>query len=235
MNELIFILSMLFFLGAVIVAYKFFGKTALFVFIVFATILANLEVTKSVNLFGFATTLGNTMYAIIFLCTDIISEKYGKKEAQKSVYLGLGVTFLWLIGTQVALLFEPNDQDFVQSSMEVIFGFMPRIAIASFAAYGVSQSVDVFLYHKIWDKTDKLWIRNNGSTFVSQLIDSIIFVSIAFIGTYEFNIVVSIFFTTYLFKVIVAFIDTPFMYLARKIKPIEEMNLNKEVQQEVNS
>lgn len=222
MNEILFILSMFFFLGAVLVTYKIFGKTALFIFIIFATILANIEVTKSVDLFGFATTLGNTMYAIIFLCTDILSEKYGKKEAKKSVYLGLTVTILWLIGTQITLLFQPNDSDFVNGSLEVIFGLIPRISLASLVAYGVSQSIDVFLYHKIWDKTDKLWLRNNGSTCLSQLIDTAIFVTIAFIGQFEFSIFISIFFTTYLFKLIVAFADTPFIYLAKKIKPLDE-------------
>ncbi len=224
MNEILFIFSMFFFLGAVMVSYKFFGKTALFVFIIFATILANIEVTKSVNIFGLSTTLGNSMYAIIFLCTDILSEKYGKKEAKKSVYLGLMVTILWLVGTQVSILFRPNDSDFVHDSLAVIFGLVPRISIASLAAYGVSQSIDVFLYHKIWDKTDKLWLRNNGSTCISQLIDTLIFVSIAFIGQFEFSVLISIFLTTYLFKVLVAFADTPFMYLAKKIKPFDEDN-----------
>lgn len=90
----------------------------------------------------------------------------------------------------------------------------------------LSQSVDVAIYHFIWDKcghTKKyLWLRNNGSTLISQLVDTVVFTTLAFWGSYPTDVFFSILFTTYLFKVIVALLDTPFAYLARKISPIEE-------------
>ncbi len=224
MNDLIFILSMFFFLGGVLLTYKIFGKIGLFVFIAFATILANIQVLKTVEIFGLTTTAGCVMYASTFLCTDILSEKYGRKTAKKSVYLGLIVSVLWLVGTQVTIWFNPSEFDWADESIRSVFFLVPRITIASLIAYAVSQSVDVFMYHKIWSKTDKLWLRNNGSTFVSQLIDSIIFFTLAFAFAdgYTFSIILSLIFTTYLFKIIVAFIDTPFIYLAKKIKPLDE-------------
>ena len=83
-----------------------------------------------------------------------------------------------------------------------------------------------FIYHLIWKKSGNdsrfLWLRNNGSTCLSQLADTIVFTTLAFWGVYETGVFISILVTTYLFKVIVAFMDTPFIYLARKINPIDE-------------
>ena len=67
-----------------------------------------------------------------------------------------------------------------------------------------------------------MWLRNNGSTLTSQAIDTILFTSIAFWGVYPPKVFLSILISTYLFKAVVAILDTPFMYLARKIKPIKE-------------
>jgi uncharacterized integral membrane protein (TIGR00697 family) len=131
---------------------------------------------------------------------------------------------------QLALVFEPNAYDFAQGSLETIFGFLPRLALGSLLAYAVSQTFDVYFFQKIKEQKpgDKyLWLRNNGSTVVSQLIDSIIFVPIAFAPIMLFGaeglpweVVWEIFITTYLIKVIVAFLDTPFVYLIKKIQPI---------------
>ena len=86
--------------------------------------------------------------------------------------------------------------------------------------------MDVFLYHLIWKKTGEnrsmLWLRNNGSTLISQAVDTVLFVFLAFWGTYPTDVFVSVLVTTYLFKAIVALVDTPFVYIARVIKPIEK-------------
>ena len=82
------------------------------------------------------------------------------------------------------------------------------------------------LYHAIWNRTGNgrggLWIRNNGSTLTSQAVDTVIFTTLAFWGVYPAQVFFSILLTTYLFKAVVALLDTPFMYLARSITPIEE-------------
>lgn len=225
MNEILFILSVLFFLGSVIVLYRLFGRNGLYVFTAFATILANIQVCKTVDLFGFSTTAGNVLYASTFLVTDILSEKYGKKAAGKAVAYGLSVTVLWIIGTQLTLKFTPNANDYISSSLETVFGLVPRIAAASFIGYIASQSVDVFLYHYIWEKTggnDRLlWVRNNFSTLTSQAVDTVVFTVLAFWGAYPKPVFISILLTTYVFKAAVAIMDTPFIYIARKIQPKE--------------
>lgn len=225
-NELIFIITVLIYLGSVLLLYKFFGKNGLFAFAIFGTLLGNIAVCKCVDLFGLSTTAGNVLYASTFLVTDILSEKYGKKEAHKAVMYSFSIMLLWLLGTQLILLFTPNANDYINESLKVVFGLVPRITIASLVGFICSQNIDVVLYHFIWRKTgdnkSKLWLRNNGSTLISQLIDTVIFAFLAFFGTYPTNVFVSILVTTYLFKAIVALVDTPFIYIARKIKPREE-------------
>ena len=225
-NELIFILTIFIYLGSVLVLYKLFGKNGLFAFAIFGTLLGNIAVCKCIDLFGVSTTAGNVLYASTFLVTDILSEKYGKKEATKAVKYSFSIMLLWLIGTQLILRFTPNANDYIQDSLGVVFGLVPRITIASLIGFVCSQNIDVFLYHLIWEKTgdnkSKLWIRNNGSTLCSQAIDTVIFTTFAFWGTYPTNVFISILLTTYLFKAIVAVLDTPFIYFARKLKPLED-------------
>lgn len=207
----------------VLIFYRNFGKTGLFVWIAVASVLANIQVVKAIEIFNFQATLGNTLYGSIFLATDILSEKYSKKDAKKSVFIGLASVLFYLVTMQMALMFEPYPESFaisIQASFELIFGLSFRIVFASLCAYIISQLLDVSVYAFIKNRlsNDKyLWIRNNASTIFSQLIDTGIFVSIAFIGL-EYNLL-HIFITTYLLKVIIAIADTPFIYLAKKITP----------------
>lgn len=226
MNELIFVCTVLVYLGSVLLLYKLFGKNGLFAFAVFSTLLGNIAVCKCVDLFGLSTTAGNVLYASTFLVTDILSEKYGKKDAKRAVMYSFSIMLLWLLGSQMILLFTPNANDYINESLKVVFGLVPRITIASLVGFICSQNIDVFLYHFIWSKTgdnkSKLWLRNNGSTLISQAVDTVIFTFLAFWGTYPTNVFFSILITTYLFKAVVAIVDTPFIYIARKIKPRED-------------
>lgn len=226
MNELWFFVCVFFYLGCVLLLYKLFGKNGLFAFSIFGTLLGNIAVCKCVDLFGASTTCGNVLYASTFLITDILSEKYGKKEATKAVKYSFSIMLIWLIGTQLILQFTPNGNDYINDSLQVVFGLAPRITFASLVGYVCSQNIDVFLYHKIWSKSGgsekKLWLRNNGSTLISQAIDTVLFTTLAFWGTYPLDVFISILVTTYVFKAVVALFDTPFIYIARKIKPISE-------------
>ena len=225
-NELIFIITVLLYLGGVLLMYKLFGRNGLFAFSIFSTLLGNIAVCKCVDIFGVATTAGNVLYASTFLVTDILSEKYGRKSATRAVAYSFSVMVLWLIGSQLILHFTPNANDYIQGSLEVVFGLVPRVTIASLVGYICSQNLDVFLYEKIWSKTghtkSKLWLRNNGSTLTSQAVDTVIFMTLAFWGVYPKSVFISMVISTYVFKAIVAAADTPFMYLARRITPRNE-------------
>lgn len=219
MNELLWLGFALMDLSLVLVIYKFFGKTGLFGLIVFNLILCNIQVLKTIELFGMTTTLGNILYASVFLSTDMLSEFYGKKEAKKAVYLGFVVLVMAVVYMQLALMFQPAADDFAQPHLEAIFGFLPRIALGSMAAYVISQLNDVYVFHLLKDKMGQrhLWLRNNASTLLSQFLDSSVFCLVALWGLFPVDVWVEILFTTYLFKVIVAVMDTPFLYLARRL------------------
>lgn len=214
--------------GAILLAYRLFGKTGLFIWIPVSMIIANIQVLKFVTIFGIENTLGNIVYATSFLVTDILSENYGKKEARKAVYIGFFSIIVMTVLMYVALLFEPNAYDESQGALSLIFTKMPLIAFASLTAYCISQLHDVWAYH-FWKgiKPAKkyIWIRNNASTVVSQFIDSTVFVGIAFIFTEPLSLVFQIWITTFILKVIVAGIDTPFIYIATYWK---DRNLIKE-------
>jgi queuosine precursor transporter len=223
-NELLWLVEILANFILIILAYRLFGKWGLIMWIPVSTIIANIQVVQTIELFGFSATLGNVVYATSFLITDILSENYGKKEAQKAVWIGFFSLISMTLLMNLALFFRPLSGDafseITHSSLETIFSLMPRIALASLTAYVISQRHDVWAFH-FWKarfpEDRKLWIRNNLSTMVSQLFDSSVFVLIAFYGVFEANILWEIFLTTYLLKWLVAAADTPFVYWAKNI------------------
>ncbi|ANX14264.1 hypothetical protein ABE41_019800 [Fictibacillus arsenicus] len=208
-----------------LLCYKWFGKAGLFAWIAAATILANLQVVKTIEMFGLVMTLGNVIYGTIYLATDLLNEKYGEKEAKKAVWFGFFTLVMTTIIMQLVLVFEPHESDFAQTHLEALFGLMPRLALGSLTAYLISQYLDVKLFAKLREKfsrPDQLWIRNNGSTMVSQLIDTFIFCMIAFAGVFSWDVWLQIFFTTYVIKFFVSAASTPFIYIARGFKHPEE-------------
>jgi queuosine precursor transporter len=225
-NEVIWILFALINFTGITLFYKLYGKGGLFIWIGFGTVIANIQVVKTIEMFGLTATLGNIMYGTLFLATDALGEKYGHKAAKQAVWSGFLTLLFMVIIMQFALIFKAAEIDFAQESLEVIFGILPRIAAGSLIAYLVSQFFDVYFFQKIKQKfpgDDELWLRNIGSTVVSQLLDSVIFCTIAFLGEYEFGIWLDILYTTYIIKVAVALLDTPFVYLIKKIKPLNNI------------
>ncbi|WP_256758915.1 queuosine precursor transporter [Cohnella sp. WQ 127256] len=204
-----------------LICYRLFGKQGLYAWIAAAVVLANIQVLKTIGMFGFVMTLGNTMYGTIYLTTDLLNEKYGEKEAKKAVWFGFFFLLMSTAIMQMVLVFQPQETDFGQPALQAIFGLAPRIALASLTAYFVSQFLDVKLFSKLkvkYPTRSQLWIRNNGSTGVSQLVDTLIFCSIAFIGEYTWNVWWEIAITTYVLKFVISVASTPVIYWARSFK-----------------
>ncbi|WP_010530781.1 queuosine precursor transporter [Lentibacillus jeotgali] len=220
-NEIIWIIFALINFSLLLIFYRLFGKMGLFVWVGMATVVANIQVLKTVELFGLTATLGNILYGTAFLATDIMNEKYGRQDAKKAVWLGFSTLITMIIMMQIALQFQPGPDDFAHGALATLFEVIPRVALGSLVAYIVSQYFDVWIYNKIRSlfPSDKfLWIRNNGSTAISQLLDSVVFCSIAFLGEYPFSVWLEVLMTTYFIKFIVALVDTPFMYIAKNMK-----------------
>ncbi|MFP7253088.1 queuosine precursor transporter [Terribacillus goriensis] len=219
-NDLLWIVFSIINFVLLLIMYRLFGRLGLFVWVGMATVLANIQVTKTIELFGLTATMGNIIYGTIFLASDILNENYGKKIARKAVGLGFATLIIMTVIMQVVLVFDPAPSDIAHSSLSTIFGFLPRVALGSLIAYGISQYVDVWLYAllKRMLPDDKfLWVRNNGSTMLSQLLDTLVFCTIAFAGTYEGSVWMEIFISTYLLKFVVSIISTPFLYGAKRM------------------
>ena len=224
-NEILLIITVVLFYGGVLAFYRLFGLKGLYVWTAFATISANIEVLILVNAFGMEQTLGNVMFASSFLVTDIISENIGKKEANSAVNMGIAVLIAFVAVSQIWLLFTPSANDWAMESMKTIFSNTPRLMTASLVVYAISQRFDVWLYHKWWKITSEksgnskafLWVRNNGSTLISQLVNAVLYNLAAFAGTYDAKTLINIIIATYVIYIFTSLLDTPAVYIARKI------------------
>lgn len=226
MNEILLIISLILIYVSVPTVYRFFGKEGLYCYTVFATITANIEVMLIVDAFGIEQTLGNILFASTFLITDILSETEGKAEAGRAVNIGIISSIAFIVISQLWLLYIPAATDWAGSSFHVIFSNTPRVMLASVLVYAVCQKFDVWLYHKWWALTDSkfgnhdrfLWLRNNGSTMVSQLINTVLYTFAAFGSLYEVKTLINICISSYVIYLVTSLADTPAVYIARKLK-----------------
>jgi uncharacterized integral membrane protein (TIGR00697 family) len=215
-NEILWFVLLLVDFAIALLVYRWFGRAGLLVLIVLHIIVCNLQVVKQVQLFGLQATLGNVAYGVTFWCTDLLAEKHGKSEARRGVIVGFVALVAFTLLMQLALLFSPGPEDWANPHLQEIFSFMPRLAGASLLAYLVSQFHDVWFFHYLRTLTRgrHLWLRNNLSTAVSQLLDTLVFCSVAFIGVFSVPVLLQVYLTTWLIKLLVAALDTPFIYLA---------------------
>lgn len=192
--------------------------------IVIANVVGCKVIDTGLDLFGLRLALsgGAITYAFTFLCTDIIGEIWGKKEAKAAVIRGFfGQIFA------IALIFltglTPTADTEMQAAYMKLLGQAPMFTLGSLCAYFASQSWDVYIFHKIRDrfnaKHNLRWIWNNLSTGTSQIIDTFIYASISFgigLGWYfqdgGFEMLLSIMLGQYLLKLCLAILDTPFFY-----------------------
>lgn len=224
-NELVTLASVFAFFGGLVAFFRLFGKTGIFAWTVICTIAANIEVLILVHAFGMDTTLGNVIFASSFLATDMMSEIYGKKEANRCVKIGIAANITFILISQSWFLYVPAEIDTMAGPIRTVFSNTPRVMLASLFAYVVCELYDVWAYHFLWDLTEKrfgnrrafLWLRNNGSTLVSQLINVVVFNLLAFAGVYDAPTLVQILIFGYATFIVTSLLDTPFLYLARHI------------------
>lgn len=225
-NEILLVGSVLLIYGTVLLSYRLFKKTGLYVMTVITTILANIEVLMLINAFGMEQTLGNVMFASTYLITDILSENESKKSASKAVWIGVFTSAVMLVFTNYWLLYSPSSSDWAREHIYAIFSTTPRLLFGSFIAYVISQRFDVWLYHKLWGYTERksgdkkrfLWLRNNAATMISQVLNTVIFTLCAFAGWYDVKTLFAVMISSYVIYLFTSLLDTPFVYLSRQIK-----------------
>ena len=177
----------------------------------------------------FALTTGILTYPITFLITDIVSEVYGKKRADFMVAVGFGMSVLMMVILMVAIAVPPHeywvapvnpyypDAAGYQHAYSSVFALNGILLFGSMSAFLCAQLTDNWLFHRLRRLTGgrHLWLRNNGSTWVSQLVDTIVVNSIWFYIGFgmDFMVGVEIMATIYVYKIVIAALDTPFIYL----------------------
>ena len=219
MNILLGVVSLLLTFSLLIIVEKFFKKEGLFVWVSIATIIANILVCKSIGIFNITTNLGNILFASSFLATDIMSEKYGAKESRKAIILGVVSQVIFVIMTQIGLLYVPAAEDLAQESMKGLFSINLRVSIASIVMYFVSNMADIYIFEKIKEKVPgKLWLRNNVSTMICNSIENYLFSFLAFAGLMDITTILSIATLASVLEIVIAACDTPFLYLSKKLK-----------------
>lgn len=224
-NEILLIVNLIFLYSSVLVVYRYFGLKGMYGFSIFVTIAANIEVLILVDAFSMEQTLGNILFACSFLITDIVSENYGKKEAQKVVNINIVMCILFIVISQMWLRYVPSVNDMNYDHISSLFANTPRLMLSSIGVYAIVQKIDVILYHRIWSYTTSkfndskkyLYVRNNLATLISQLLNTLFYTTFAFAGIYSLDVLISIIITSYLIFIVTSICDTPIVYFARKI------------------
>ena len=224
---LLWVLTVFIDLGFAVLCYRIFGRIGLYGVIIFSLLLANIMGPKLTVIGGLQTSMGVILYSSIFFATDLLSEKYGAKEAQRAVLLGFFVSVALVVMTQISMLFVPSTfpqtaafASSVHEATVTLFDYTPRFVFGSLLAYLISQSFDVWVFHRIREATGGryLWLRNTGSTLLSQVVDTLIYGLVVWWGLVDLVTALQLAAAKYVFKFAIAVIDTPFIYLACRWK-----------------
>ena len=229
-------------------------------FLAAMTMLNVVGLTRFIAIGPLSLAIGVLPYPLTFLCTDLISELYGKKRANFVVWMGLFINvfvlfFMWLgqvlPGVELAAqppwqvlnfsspVFLPNG-DTLQTQGElfqIIYACTTGSVFASMLAYVLAQFVDVRLFHWLKKMTDgkHLWLRNNGSTVISQLVDSVAVIGIVFgpsflRGEKSLQVMLVLLGSNYAFKLVAALADTiPFYLLTGSLRRYLSLEAGEEV------
>ena len=223
-TELMWLVMLLFCFFSILIFLRLFGYVGIFIYSALAVIAANIQVLKTVDFFYSPepVALGTILFASTFLCTDILSEYYGKDKARTNILIGFCAFLFMTILMVITIGFKPSTQDWVQESLSNVFTPMTRFFIASMIAYLISQYFDVWFYSYLRNYTSQkyLWLRNNLSTALSSLVDNTVFSIFAWILLNPepidiYKVIMIYILGTYLLRILIALLDTPFIYIAK--------------------
>lgn len=193
-------------------AYKYYDLIA--IFFVVALITANIIAVKLVDLGGFILPAAVIIFPISYIIGDVLTEVYGYRLARRVIWLGFAgnlfmVIAIWLGGRLPAASFWGD-----QAAYDTILGFTPRLLFASFIAYLAGEFLNSFVLAKMKIATNGrwLWSRTITSTLVGQLVDSALFISLAFAAILPPAEIIRLVITQWLFKSIYEAVATPFTY-----------------------
>ena len=186
-------------------------------------IIAGVLGPKLFTIGGVAMTAGVLTYPITFMVTDIANEVWGKSVAGKFIEIGIVTQLFMALMFKAGIWLPPASVWGDQVAFQTVLGSVPRMVIAGIAAFSVSQTWDVWVFHLIKEKlTLGLWFRNNLSTITAQVLDSAIFLVVAFGGVVPAGELWTMFLAYIAVKAVIALLDTPFTYagvhIAQKLR-----------------
>jgi uncharacterized integral membrane protein (TIGR00697 family) len=216
MNELIFILHTVF-ISLTALGALYLGQAALVAFVCLQCVLANLFVIKQITLFSFTATCSDAFTIGSVLGLNLLQEYYGREITRKTIWINFFLLVFYAVVSQIHLAYIPNAGDIMHQYFVPILGFMPRIVIASFTVYLISQFADYALYGflKRTIKDRLLIIRNYASIVVTQLLDTVLF---TFLGLYGIiDNLWEVVLISYSIKLLAIVVATPFVGFSKKI------------------
>lgn len=192
--------------------YKYLG--AISVFFVSVLLISNVASTKIVDFGWFTFDAGTLLFPASYIFGDILTEVYGYKRSRRVIWLGF---FMALLMSVVFIIVGklPAATDWGnQAAYDAILGLTPRLVVASLIAYTAGEFSNSFILAKmkIWTKGKMLWTRTIGSTVVGELIDSSLFILIAFAGVLPGSLLLTLIVSNYIFKTAVEVLFTPITY-----------------------
>ncbi len=232
--ELVWVLMLLACFAAILIMLRLFGEVGLYLYVAVAIIGANIQVLKAVQfaVYSDPVALGTILFTSTYLCTDILAEHYGRQAARRAVWIGFAALLFFNVTMILNLGFAPLTAEQagepmawalpMHGHMSALFMPAPALFAAGMIAYLVSQFHDIWLYQLISRLTNQrhLWLRNNASTWISALIDNVIFSVLAWVVFAADPIgwqplIFTFILGTYLLRLLIALLDTPFIYMSR--------------------
>lgn len=219
-NEILTIVQIILCFMGVVLAYRFYGKIGLYMMAGVVTLFANLEVANCTTIFGLAVSLGNVSFVANNLIQDCLNENEGGEDTAKhTVWLGFLACIFVMIISQVSIRFTPNEFDTIHDSFEKVFNQFSIVTFISLGTFLISNRLNVKLYALFSKFTEKVWIRSQASTWISQLVDSVVMTIVcAVFGVFAWPDVIGLIITTYIVKGLCMVMEIPFLYWTKKLK-----------------
>lgn len=239
-NSFLFLGLLIFCFGVILLIKKLLGKAGLYAWIAVASVVSNITAASVGPMLGLhGVTLANVPFATVFLTTQMLSISYGYEEGKKGVYVGLFSSLAFVICMMICSYLIPEPYDMVSTHIKSLFAFGSYNmcnTIASVAMFFLATMLDIWLFNKlnIKLKGKKLWLSKNIATILSSCLENFLFV---ILGLFLLpNLVFNVFpgsinpsdlmafgdclmvaLTTCLFECVISFIETPFLYLSKKV------------------
>ena len=185
--------------------------------VIFVTslITANITAVKLIDLFGLILPAGIIIFPLSYITGDVLTEVYGYRQARRVIWLGFFCNLIAVIAIWIGQVLPPASFWDGQIAYERILGYTPRLLVASFFAYLVGEFTNSFVLSKMKIATRGrwLWLRTIGSTLVGQGFDSLVFITLAFVGTIPLQAMILAIITQWLAKSSYEAVVTPLTYV----------------------